>query len=192
MTAGKIILLIVAALLLEGNFHYYDFKGSGPLSPFRSVYKMLPGPVAGLLRGAGQWWGRILHGRVPVTLLPDHVMLCVPMAVEWENPAPGSGEAAYKADVEMVMRSVASRHAQPQMTFDENRFHYQSAWIGYADERMLSVYRAGNRHPLPVVFAEYSAVGSNLICGNTNGHEDGPERYRAYAYTFTGEALKAD
>lgn len=192
MEPGRIILLIVLALFCEGNFRYYDFKGSGPVSPFRSVYKMLPGPVAGLLRGAGHWWGRVVHGRVPVTLLPDHVMLCVPMSVEWDNAAAGSPEAAYREDVEAVMRSVAKRHAQPGVTWDENRFHYGRAWIGYADEKGVEVYRKGERLSVPVAIGEYAATGSNLICGNTTGREDGPEKYRAFAVTFSGEILKAD
>lgn len=193
MSAGKIILLIVAALLLEGNFQYYDYKGKMPLSPGRLIYQdAMPGPVAGLLRGAGQWWGRVLHGRVPVTLLPDHVMLCVPKTIEWENPAPGSAEAAYKADVENVVRSVAKRHAQPGITFDENRFHYDGGgWIAYADARFVNIYRAGNRPVQPVGIDEYWSVGTNLICGKTNGHEDGPGNYRAYAYTFAGAAVAA-
>ena len=193
MSAGKIILSFVAALLLEGNFQYYDYKGKMPLSPGRLIYQdVMPGPVAGLLRGAGQWWGRVVHARVPVTLLPDHVMLCVPKTIEWENPAPDSPEAAYKADVEYVVRSVAKRHAQPGMTFDENRFHYDGGgWIAYAEAQYLEFYRAGKSHPLPVDLKEYHAVGSNLVCGNTTGHKDGPGNYRAYAYTFAGAAVAA-
>lgn len=194
MAAGRIILLIVVAVVLEVNFQYYDYKGKMPVSPGRFIYKdVLPGPVTRLLRGAGQWWGRVLHGRVAVTLLPDHVMLCVPKSIEWENPAAGSAEAAYKADVEIIMRNVARRHAQPGKTFDENRFHYDGGgWIAYTDVKDLEIYRAGNSLSMPVALAEYSSVGSNLICGNTNGREEGPEHYRAYAYTFEGDAVKAD
>lgn len=192
MSAARILLLILAALLLEGNFRYYDFKGEGAVSPFQFVYKRLPAPVAGVFRGAGQWWGRLIHGRVPLTLLPDHVMLCVPKALAWENVAAGSPEAAYREDVEAVMRNVAKRHAQPGKTWDENRFHYRRAWIGYADERAAEVYRRGERLSVPVALGEYSATGSNLICGNTTGRDDGPEKYRAFAVTFSGEMLEAD
>ena len=193
MTPGKVILLIVLAVLLELNFQYYDYKGTGPMSPFRDVYRFLPGGVPAVLRSAGQWWGRLVHARTPVTLLPDHVMLCVPKEIEWENPEPGSPEAIFKADVEMIVRGVARRHAKPGITFDENEYYFRgSGWTAYADREFLDVYRAGQRHPLPVDLKEYLAVGSNLICGNTTGHKNGPERYRAYAYTFEGEALKAD
>lgn len=193
ISPGKIILLLIAALFLEVNFQYYDYKGKMPLSPGRFIYKdVLPGVVTGMLRGAGKLWGGFVHGRTAVTLLPDHVMLCVPKSIEWDDPAPGSAEAAYKADVEIIMRNVVRRHAQPGMTFDENRFHYDGGgWIAYADVKGLESYRAGNSPAIPVALAEYSSVGSNLICGNTNGREDGPEHYRAYAYTFEGAAVKA-
>ena len=192
ISPGKIILLLVAALFLEVNFQYYDYKGKMPLSPGRFIYQdVLPGVVTGLLRGAGKLWGGFIHGRTAVTLLPDHVMLCVPKSMEWDDPAPGSAEAAYKADVEIIMRNVALRHAQPGMTFDENRFHYDGGgWIAYADQQFLNIYREGRNHPVPVDLREYHAVGSNLICGNTAGHDKGPEYYRAYAYTFEGEAVK--
>ena len=192
MSPEKIILLIVLAVLTEANFQYYDFKGRGPLSPFYDVYSFMPGPVTVVLRGAGQWWGRVLHGRVPVTLLPDHVMLCVPKALAWEDAAPGSAEAAYKDDVEAVMRSVAKRHAQPDMTWDENPFHDRQAWIGHADVAALETYRAGKRLVMPVALHEYASTGMNFICGNTTGADEGPEHYRAFAVTFSGEMVKAD
>lgn len=193
MSPGKIILLIVFAVLMEINFQYYDYKGKMPLSPGRLIYKdVLPGVVTGVLRRGGQWWGRILHGRMPVTLLPDHVMLCVPKSIEWEDAAPGSAEALYKEDVENIVRSVAKRHAQPGITFDENKFHYDGGgWIAHTDVKGLEVYRSGSHLAMPVALAEYHAVGSNLICGNTNGREEGPDHYRAYAITFEGEAVSA-
>ncbi len=193
MSPGKIILLIVFAVLMEINFQYYDYKGKMPFSPGRLIYKdVLPGPVAGVLRGAGKLWGGFVHGRTAVTLLPDHVMLCVPKLIEWEDPAPGSAEALYKEDVENIVRSVAKRHAQPGVTFDENGFHYDGGgWTAYAEMGFLKIYQAGNRHPLPVDLREYWSVGSNLICGNTHLHDDGSEHYRAYAYTFEGEVVKA-
>lgn len=193
ITTGKIILLVVAALLLELNYQYYDYKGKMPLSAGRFIYRdVFPDVVTGLLRRAGKLWGWFVHRRTAVTLLPDHVMLCVPKSIEWENPAAGSAETAYKADVEIIMRNVARRHAQPGMTFDENRFHYDGGgWIAYTDVKDLEIYRAGNSLSIPVALAEYSSVGSNLICGNTNGREEGPEHYRAYAYTFEGEAVPA-
>jgi hypothetical protein len=187
-----IIFLLVAALFLELNFQYYDYKGKMPLSPFRLIYKdVLPGPVAGVLRWAGKLWGAV-HARSAVTLLPDHVMLCVEKRMVWEDTVPGSPEARYKEDVESIVRSVAKRHAQPGMTFDENKFHYDGGgWIAYTDMKGLEVYRSGNSLAMPVALAEYHAVGSNLICGNTNGREEGSEHYRAYAYTFGGEAVPA-
>jgi hypothetical protein len=192
MSAGKIIALIVFAVLMELNFQYYDYKGKMPLSPGRFIYQdILPGVATSLLRRAGQWWGRVLHSRTPVTLLPDHVMLCVPKAIEWEDPAPGSAEALYKSDVEDIVRSVAQRHAMPGVTFDEDRFHYDGGgWIAYADVEGLKIYRTGNRLVMPVVLYETWNVGSNQVCGNTHKREEGPEYYRAYAYTFGGEVVK--
>lgn len=189
----NIILLLVAALFLELNFQYYDYKGKMPLSPGRFIYQdILPGVVTGVLRGAGKLWGGFVHGRTAVTLLPDHVMLCVEKTMVWEDAAPGSPEALYKEDVENIMRSVAQRHAMPGVTFDEDRFHYDGGgWIAYTDVKGLEIYRAGNRLAMPVALDEYWSVGSNLICGNTNGREEGPEHYRAYAYTFEGAVVKA-
>jgi hypothetical protein len=190
----RIILLIVASLLLELNFQYYDFKGKMPLSPGRLLYKdILPERVTILTRKAGKWWGRMTRGRTAVTLLPDHVMLCVPKAIEWENLAPDSMESVYKADVENVVRSVARRHTMPGVTFDENRFHYDGGgWTAYAEEKVLKMYQEGHRLTLAVAIDEYWSVGSNLICGNTYGHkEEGPEHFRAYAYTYEGEVVRA-
>jgi hypothetical protein len=134
-----------------------------------------------------------MHGRVPVTLLPDHVMLCVEKTIEWEKPEPGSPEATYKADVEAFVRRVAKRHAQPGMTFDENGFHYDGGgWTAYAVEEAMGRYRSDMRLSTPVYLDEYWSVGSNLICGNTYRHEEGREHYRAYAVTFEGEFVKAD
>lgn len=188
-----IIILLAAALFLELNFQYYDYKGKMPLSPGRFIYQdILPGVATSVLRRAGKLWGAFVHGRTAVTLLPDHVMLCVEKTMVWEDAAPGSPEALYKEDVENIVRSVAQRHARPGMSFDEDRFHYDGGgWIAYTDVEWLKLYRAGNRLAMPVVLYEYWSVGSNLICGNTNGREEGPEYYRAYAYTFEGEVVKA-
>lgn len=189
----NIILLLVAALFLELNFQYYDYKGKMPLSPGRFIYQdILPGVATSVLRGAGKLWGGFVHGRTAVTLLPDHVMLCVEKTMVWEDAVPGSPEALYKEDVENIVRSVAQRHAQPGVSFDEDRFHYDGGgWIAYTDVKGLEIYRAGNRLTMPVSLDEYWSVGSNLICGNTNGREEGPEHYRAYAYTFEGAVVKA-
>lgn len=188
-----IIALLAAVLFLELNFQYYDYKGKMPFSPGRLIYQdILPDVVTGVLRGAGKLWGGFVHGRTAVTLLPDHVMLCVEKTMAWEDVAPGSPEALYKAHVEDVVRSVAQRHAQPGVTFDEDRFHYDGGgWIAYTDVTAVEIYRTGNRLVTPVALAEYWSVGSNLICGNTNGREEGPEHYRAYAYTFEGKAVPA-
>lgn len=193
MDARKIILLIVLSLFLEGNFRYYDFKGRGPVSPFYDLYSLMPEHIAGLLRGAGKWWGRVAHRRVPVTLLPDHVMLCVPKAMPWEDVEAGSPAGDYKTDIEVIMRGVARRHAEPGITFDENGNHNRgSGWVGYVEAAVIEMYRAGVRPDMKVALNEYHSTGSNHVCGNTNGHKDGPENYRAIAYTFEGEALNAD
>lgn len=188
-----IIFLLVAGLFLELNFQYYDYKGQMPLSPGRFIYRdILPGVATGLLRGAGKLWGGFVHGTTAVTLLPDHVMLCVPKTMTWDNLAPDSLETVYKAEVENVVRSVARRHTMPGVTFDENHFHYDSGgWTVYAEPKVLQMYQEGNPPAQPVIVNDYWSVGSNLICGNTAGHEEGPEHYRAYAYTFEGKVVPA-
>lgn len=188
-----IILVCIAALFLELNFQYYDYKGEMAFSPLRLLYKdLLPDSVTSLLRGAGKFWGGFVHGRTAVTLLPDHVMLCVPKTIEWENPAPNSPEEAYKMDVESIMRIVARQHAQPGVTFDENGVHYEGGgWIAYVDLKFLEIHRAGDRRTLPMDLREYWSVGTNHICGNTFLNKEGPEHYRAYAYTFEGRAVPA-
>jgi hypothetical protein len=195
MSPEKIILLIVMALMMEGNFLYYDFKGKQPFSPGRLIYKtVLPDTVTGMLRRGGKWWGEVIHGRVPLTLLPDHIMLCVPIEMDWEKAPAGSPEAMYRDDVENVMRQVAKRHAKPGITFDENRFHYDGGgWIGFASRRGAESYGTSSQWMMPVAdLAEYWGVGWSRICGNTAGHDEGPGHYRAFAVTFDGDIVKAD
>lgn len=42
---------------------------------------------------------------------------------------------------------------------------------------------------MPVDLMQYNSAGVNLICGQTYGHEQGPEKYKAYVITFDGRKL---
>lgn len=196
MDASRIVFFVVVALVCEVNYQYYDYKGIGPASPFADIYRLLPRPIAQLFRGAGKLWGSAAHGHLPVTLLPDHIMLCVPRTMDndWKNAAPGSPEQRYSQTVHVFAKAVAARQAKPGVTYDEAHPEmsipeYHQPWILYASAGLFNEFKNGTEYK-PVTIKQYHSHGSNLICGNTEGNRQGPEYYVAYAYTFEGEALK--
>lgn len=42
---------------------------------------------------------------------------------------------------------------------------------------------------MPVDLRQYNSTGANLICGQTIGHEQGPQNYKAYAIKFDGKNI---
>ena len=180
MHVGKILGAIVLMGLLEADYQYYDYKGSAPVS-LTGINRALPEFTQSVLRNAGTLWGKVT-GRYPaVTLLPDHVMLCVPRQLvgEWELPADGSPMARYKADAENSIKRVAARVAKSGIVYDESPDHFKltvpvnGPWIAYVEDRYLRIYEQGEQNPMPVDLRQYNASGRNLVCGNTYGHEHG-------------------
>lgn len=98
LSAGRILIAVVLVLALEANYRYYDFKGKAPLVSLTFIYNSLPDGIRSIAWAAGKTWAVVTGRRTPVTLLPDHVMLCIPnsLALALENPAPGSPEELYR------------------------------------------------------------------------------------------------
>ncbi len=194
----KVIAGLLLAVMFEGVYLFYDWKGRAPSGP-NGVYRMMPSPVQGMFRGAGRFWSRVTARPRPVTLLPDHVTLCMPVAVrnEWKPDGVAMWAVSLTEDAREMMRAAARRWAKPGITYDENAgkdisLPQGGVWIGYIEPEHVEAYRRGERLPSPVNLRDYYAYGRNLRCGNTNGHEEGRGYWLEYAVTFAGEFIPVD
>ena len=186
-------LLLLLSIPSEINYQYYAYKGRFP-TPLGDIYPLFPDIVRSLAREGARQWAALTDRPVPVTTLPDHVMLCISKSLtrQWNNPPPGSMEGRFKNDVEDLARSIAKRHTKPGISYDENDNHVSvddGSWIIYADPQWLNRYRNGQFNPEMYNLFQYVGTGSNHICVSTTGHKDGPENYIGYAYTFNGEKI---
>lgn len=197
----KIVAGFLLAVMLEGVYAFYEWKGRAPIGPV-GIYRMLPAPIQSGFRGMGRFWARVAERRKPLTLLPDHVTVCLPPAVndEHANSERANKEVpqwvqALEMDAASMMRAVARRWAKPGMTYDENLdkdLGVGGAWIGYVEQEQVDAYRRGERLAVPVSVQEYHAHGRTLRCGNTSGHEEGPGYWNEYAVTFEGKFILVD
>jgi len=184
------VLVIVLLDLGELNYSYYNFKGTD--RPAAGFYNLLPDSLRTMTREAAKGWAFLWRTAPPLTTLPDHDMLCVPKSVVpiWDQAAPGSAEASFQQDVEDIARNVAKKYTKPGILYDENRDHAAGEeWLLYVEPSKLKQYQKGNIIPMPVDLRSYPPGETSLICGTTPGHNNGPDEYRAYAYTFEGKRI---
>lgn len=186
------------AVVMQINYWHYDRKGHAPFVGLDRGYDSMSPETAANMRAGASFWTAATGQNTAVTLLPDHMTVCVSneLADEFNNPAPGSAMDRLKREVESQTEGpygIAKRHTEPGITYDENKNHRAGDgghWHIYVDRHNLNQYQGGGPVLPLLAFAYHNTQLRSFGCGTTNGHEDGPENYDKASYHLTHDGTK--